>query len=46
MNTVKGLGEEIADEILAKKVLRSLTPKYDTKVSPIEEAKDMKTYNG
>lgn len=44
MNTIRGLGEEIVDEILVKKILRSLTPKYDTKVSDIEEAKDLKTF--
>ncbi|GLJ32923.1 hypothetical protein SUGI_0663180 [Cryptomeria japonica] len=35
VNAIRGLGEEIADEILVKKVLRSLAPKYDTKVSVI-----------
>lgn len=44
VNIIKGLGEYIADEILVKKVLRSLTPKYDTKVSSIEEAKDVKIF--
>lgn len=44
VNTIRGHGEEIADEILVKKVLRSLTPKYDTKVSSIEKAKDLKTF--
>ncbi|GLJ07858.1 hypothetical protein SUGI_0075690 [Cryptomeria japonica] len=44
VNTIRGLGEEIVDEILVKKVLRSLTMKYDTKVSSIEEANDLKTF--
>lgn len=44
MNTIRGLGEEIAGEIIVKKVLRSLTYKYNTKVSTIEEAKDLKTF--
>lgn len=43
-NTIRGLGEEIKDEVVVKKVLGSLTFKYDTKVSTIEEAKDMKVF--
>lgn len=44
VNTIKGLGEDIVDEILVKKVLRSLTPKSDIKVSTIEEAKDLEIF--
>ncbi|GLJ55712.1 hypothetical protein SUGI_1196760 [Cryptomeria japonica] len=44
VNTIRRLGEEIADETLVKNVLRSLTPKYDTKVSSIEEHKDLNTF--
>lgn len=43
-NTIRGLGEEIKDEVLVNKVLRSLTSKYDTKVLAIEEEKDLKVF--
>lgn len=45
VNTIKGLREDIDDEVIVKKVLRSLTSKYDTKVSTIEEAKDLKIFS-
>ncbi|XP_059070783.1 uncharacterized protein LOC131860394 [Cryptomeria japonica] len=45
VNAVRGLGENIEDEVIVKKVPRSLTTKYDTKVSAIEEAKDLKTFS-
>lgn len=45
INTIRGLGEEVRVEVIVKKVLRSLNPKYDTKVSSIEEAKDLKTFS-
>lgn len=44
VNTIRGLKEEVKDEVIVKKVLRSLNPKYDTKVFAIEEAKDLKTF--
>lgn len=34
-NAIRGLGEDIPDEVIVKKVLRSLISKYDTKVSTI-----------
>lgn len=45
MSDIRGLGEEVLDEVIVKKVLRSLTPKYDTKVSAIEEARELKTFS-
>ncbi|XP_059076583.1 uncharacterized protein LOC131875891 [Cryptomeria japonica] len=44
MNAIRGPGDEIENEVLVKKILRSLTHKCDTKVSAIEEAKDLKTF--
>lgn len=44
VNTIKGLREEIVDEIIVKKVFRSLTYKYDSKVFAIEEANYLKTF--
>ncbi|XP_059077935.1 uncharacterized protein LOC131876528 [Cryptomeria japonica] len=37
------LRENVSDEVIVKKVLRSLTTRYDTKVFDIEEVKDLKT---
>ncbi|KAH9304874.1 hypothetical protein KI387_009278, partial [Taxus chinensis] len=41
VNTMKGLGEYVKEEVVVQKVLRSLTPRFDSKVSTIEEAKDL-----
>lgn len=43
-NTIRGLGEEIKDEVVVNKELRSLTPKYCSKVSEIEEEKHLKLF--
>ncbi|KAH9312559.1 hypothetical protein KI387_027594, partial [Taxus chinensis] len=37
------LGEKIEESIIVTKILRSLTAKYDAKVSTVEETKDIKT---
>eukprot|EP00253_Pinus_taeda_P016456 PITA_16456 len=37
VNCIKNLGEEIKEVVLVEKVLRSLSPKFDSKVSAIEE---------
>ncbi|KAA0042237.1 Retrovirus-related Pol polyprotein from transposon TNT 1-94 [Cucumis melo var. makuwa] len=37
-------GETITDETIVKKVLRSLTPKFDHVVAAIEESKDLSTF--
>ena len=45
VNAIRGLGEKIEDFVIVKKVLRSLLDKYNSKVSVIEEAKDMNTFS-
>ncbi|XP_059067536.1 uncharacterized protein LOC131858341 [Cryptomeria japonica] len=45
VNAIRGIGEYVSDEVIVKKVLRSLTTKYDIKVSAIEEAKDLKIFS-
>jgi hypothetical protein len=40
-NAIRGLGEEINESLVVKKVLRSLLLKYDAKVSTIEETRDL-----
>jgi len=37
LNHMKNLGEETKDTTLVEKILRSLTPKFESKVSVIEE---------
>eukprot|EP00253_Pinus_taeda_P035433 PITA_35433 len=41
VNCMKNLGEEIKEVIVVEKVLRSLSPKFDSKVSAIEEKKNL-----
>eukprot|EP00253_Pinus_taeda_P036506 PITA_36506 len=41
VNCMKNLGEEIKEVILVEKVLRSLSPKFDSKVFAIEEKKNL-----
>eukprot|EP00253_Pinus_taeda_P004876 PITA_04876 len=41
VNCTKNLGEEIKEVIVVEKVLRSLSPKFDSKVSAIEEKKNI-----
>jgi hypothetical protein len=40
VNAIRGLGEELDESLVVKKVLRSLLLKYDAKVSAIEETRD------
>eukprot|EP00253_Pinus_taeda_P021155 PITA_21155 len=42
VNCMKNLGEEIKEVVLVEKVLRSLSPKFDSKVSAIEENENLK----
>eukprot|EP00253_Pinus_taeda_P023325 PITA_23325 len=41
VNCMKNLGEEIKKVVLVEKVLRSLSPKFDSKVSAIEEKQNL-----
>ena len=43
IDSIQGLGEKIDDKVIVKKILRSLSSKFDTKVSTIKEEKDMNT---
>jgi len=41
VNCMKNLGEEIKEVTLVEKVLRSLSAKFESKVSAIEENQDL-----
>ena len=43
VNRMRNLGETITDTTLVENVLRSLTSKFESKVSTIEEKKDLQT---
>ena len=43
-SAIRGLGEKMEDIDVVKKVLRSLLDKFDSKISTIEEAKDINKY--
>ncbi|XP_059065205.1 spindle pole body component 110-like [Cryptomeria japonica] len=43
VNAIRGLGETIDDKDVIEKVMRSLPTKYDSKLSVIEELKDLNT---
>ena len=45
VNHMRNFGETITDTTLVEKVLRSLNPKFESKVSAIEEKKDLQTLN-
>eukprot|EP00253_Pinus_taeda_P025092 PITA_25092 len=42
VNCMKNLGEEIKEAIMVEKVLRSLSPKFESKVSAIEEKENLR----
>jgi len=41
VNTIKGLGEEMDEQIVVQKVLRTLAMRFNPKVSAIEEMSDL-----
>ncbi len=43
VNTMRGIGEESDESKVVEKIVRSLPRKYDSKVSVIEEIKDLDT---
>ena len=43
INCMKNLGEEIKEVVVVEKVLRSLSPKFESKVSTIEEKENLRT---
>ena len=43
INCMKNLGEEIKEVVFVEKVLRSLSPKFDSKVSAIEEKQNLQS---
>lgn len=43
VNCMKNLGEEIKEVTLVEKILRSLSAKFESKVSVIEEKQDLHT---
>lgn len=43
VNAIRGLGEDIEDKDVVKKVFRSLPFEYDSNLSTIEELKDLNT---
>ena len=45
VNHMRSYGENISNEIVVHKGLRSLTSKFDHVVAAIEESKDMSTYS-
>ena len=45
VNRMTNLGETISNTTLVEKVLRSLTPKFESKVSAIEEKQDIQSLN-
>jgi hypothetical protein len=42
VNAIRGLSEELNESLVVQKVLRSLLLKYDSKVSTIEETRDLR----
>lgn len=42
---IKGLGEELQEPMIFKKVIRSLSPRYEAKVFAIEEARNLNKFS-
>ena len=45
VNSLKNLGRNLTDEEMVKKILRSLPEKWETKVTVLYEAKDLRNYS-
>jgi hypothetical protein len=45
VNNIKGLGDEANEQVVVKKVLKSLPMKFDSKISVLEEREDLATLN-
>ena len=45
ISQMRSYGEQITDQTIVTKVLRSLTPKFDHVVAAIEESKDMTRFS-
>ncbi|XP_048232873.1 uncharacterized protein LOC125370626 [Ricinus communis] len=45
VNQIRALGEELTEQKIVEKVLRSLPPKFDHVVAAIEESKDLSDYS-
>ncbi|XP_043714575.1 uncharacterized protein LOC122662937 [Telopea speciosissima] len=43
VNSIRGVGETLENSVVCQKILRSVLPRYDSKVSTNEEAKDLDT---
>ena len=43
VNSLKGLDEKVEESTIVQKVLRSLPERFDSKISAIEESKDLDT---
>jgi uncharacterized coiled-coil protein SlyX len=43
VNNIKGLGDEIKEQVIVKKALRSLPMRFDSKISSLEERVDLAT---
>ncbi|KAJ4977690.1 hypothetical protein NE237_008470 [Protea cynaroides] len=41
VNSIRGLGEDLKDSVICQKILRSLTSKFESKVSALEETNDL-----
>jgi hypothetical protein len=43
VNNIKGLGDEVNEQVIVKKVLRSLPMRFDSNISTLEEREDLAT---
>ena len=43
VNTIRGLGEEVEETIVVRKILRTLPKRFNPKISALEERTNLKT---